>query len=214
MAKILKQKDINLLLALEKGGSSSAEAQKKKKILIILGAVILIIAVLAGLYFIKIMDLNNQKETSLSYINDPAVISAYDEASKKKAELTAAEEREQWLQSLLTTIDSYPQMNSKKFSQIYGYAGSRIQISAIEYDNSTGTLHFEAVSNSATGVPIFVAQLRVSGIFDNVTYEGYTNRTTQEVTGTTVNPDGTIVENTLTHNQYAFNVNCLVKAGE
>lgn len=214
MAKVLKQKDINLLLALEKGGTSSAEAKQKKKILIIIGAIILVIAVLAGLYFFKIMDLNNQKEEALSYVNDPAVISAYSEANKQKEILKAAEERAQWLSSLLETIDGYPQMNSKKFSQVYGYAGSRISINSLEYDNPTGTLTFEAQSNSATGVPIFVAQLRVSGIFDDVTYEGYTNATTEEVTGTTVNPDGTVTDSVLTKQHYAFRVNCLVKAGE
>ncbi len=214
MAKIIKQKDINLLLVLEKGGTSSADAQRRKKILIILAAIILIIAVTAGLYFIKIMSLNNQKETYLSYIDDPVVISAYSDANSKKEAATKAQEREDWLQSLLTNIGSYPELNSKKLSQIYGYAGSRIEIDGVNYDTSTGTLFFNAKSDSATGVPIFVAQLRMSGIFDDVTYEGYTNAPEQEVTGTTVNPDGTVTDNTITHDKYAFNVNCLVKAGE
>lgn len=211
---MLKQKDINLLLALEKGGTSSAEAMRRKKILIILAAIILVIAVVAGLYFIKIMSLNNEKEEALLYIEDPVVISAYADANDKKQAASTATERENWLQSLLTTIDGYPKMNSKKFSQIYGYTGSRIEILGIEYDTPTGTLTFEASSDSATGVPIFVAQLRMSGLFDDVTYEGYTNTPEQEVTGTTVNPDGTVTDNVVTHEKYTFNVNCLVKAGE
>lgn len=214
MAKILKQKDINLLLVLEKGGSSSAEAQKRKKILLILAIIILVVAAVAGFYFFKIMGLNNQKEEALSYVQDPAVQSAYSEANAQKEKLTAVEERAEKLQSLLTTIDGYPKMNSKKFSQIYGYAGGRIEISAIQYDSSNGTLFFEAKSGSATGVPIFVAQLRMSGIFEDVTYEGYTNTPIEEVTGTTVNPDGSVTDNITTQDQYTFNVNCLVKAGE
>ena len=214
MAKTVKQKDINLLLALEKGGTSSAEAQRRRKIIIFLAAIVLIVAILAGWFFLEYMKLNNQKVEALSYIEDPIVLSSYADASQLQDEATAAEERANWLQALLTAIDGYPLMNADKFSQVYGYAGGRIDIVGIEYDNPTGVLTFDASSDSATGVPIFVAQLRMSGIFEDVTYEGYKNSTDSFITGTTVNPDGTIVDDVTTREKYVFIVSCLVKAGE
>ena len=214
MAKTLKQKDINLLLALEKGGTSSAEATRRRRTLIALVMIVLIIAVVGGLFFLQLMTLQNQKEDSQMYLEDPTMIAAYTEASEQETKALDEEERANWLQALLTTIDGYPKMDSDSFSQVYGYAGSRVEISAVEYDNPTGVLTFEANSDSATGVPIFVAQLRMSGIFEDVTYEGYMNAKDENITGTTVNPDGTVVDNVTVKEKYSFIVNCLVKAGE
>lgn len=213
MAKILKQKDINLLAALEKGGSSSAEAMKRKKILIILLGIVIIIAVLAGLFFFRVMSLNNQKEDYLTYKEDPQTVVAYEDAKQKQNAATSMQEQANWIESLLTTLDSYPDMSASEFSQVFGYAGGRIEVAGIEYERNTGVLTFTAQSDSATGVPIFVAQLRMSGIFDDVTYEGYTNAQESISNGTTVDESGNIVENTTTINKYAFNVSCQVKAG-
>lgn len=214
MAKTLKQKDINLLYALEKGGVSSAEEKRRKKILIILLAIVLIIAVLAGLFFIRVMTLNNQKEESLAYIDDPQTVVAYEDAKEKQDQATAMQERATWIESLLSTLDGYPDISAQEFAQIYGYAGGRIDISGVEYNSTTGVLTFTADSDSATGVPIFVAQLRMSGIFTDVAYEGYTNAKETISDGTSVDSSGNVVENTTTLNKYAFSVSCQLKAGE
>lgn len=214
MAKTLKQKDINLLAALEKGGVSSAEAAKKKKILIILLAVVVVIALAAGLFFFRVMGLNNQKEEALTYMEDPQTVVAYEDAKQKQDASNAMRERADWIESLLTTLDGYPDISASEFSQIYGYAGGRIEINSMEYDKDTGVLIFTADSDSATGVPIFVAQLRMSGIFEDVAYEGYTNAPESISDGTTVDENGNVVENTTTIDKYAFTVSCQLKAGK
>lgn len=214
MAKILKQKDINLLVALEKGGTSSAEAMKRRKILIILLAVVVLIGAAAGVYFIQIMNINNHIEEAKIYIDDPMTVAAYNEAKQKKDASDQMKKQADWIQGLIFTLNSYPDISSKEFSQIYGYAGSRVEITGAEYDGSIGVITFTAKSNSATGVPIFVAQLRMSGIFTDVAYEGYTNNEETTSLGTTISPDGSIVENTETTNKYAFNVSCQLRAGE
>lgn len=214
MAKTLKQKDINLLASLEKGAISSTEAKRRKQILIILLGIIIIIAIFAGIFFFNVITLNNQKDKSLAYVEDPQVMITYESAKQQQEASLAMQERADWIESLLSTLDGYPDISASEFAQVFGYAGGRIEIEGIQYDSSTGVLNFTALSDSATGVPIFVAQLRMSGIFSDVTYEGYTNAQEQISNGTTVDLDGNVVENTTILNKFAFNVSCQLKAGE
>jgi len=91
------------------------------------------------------------------------------------------------LEQVLLNLSSYPDMYGGDFHLIYEYAGNRIDVSGVNYTRTSGVLAFEAECDAVTAVPIFVAQLRMSGIFEDVKYEGYTEKiTTTTSTGATV----------------------------
>ena len=82
------------------------------------------------------------------------------------------------LSSVLMNLSSYPDMAAGDFHLIYEYAGDRVDISGVNYTRPAGVLAFNAECPTVTGVPIFVAQLRMSGVFADVRYEGYTEKIT------------------------------------
>ena len=214
MAKTIRQKDINLLAALEKASGSSAEAVKRRNMFVLLLGAVALIVIGALLYFFTVMGLNNEKETYLAYIDDPQIRAAYNDAREKSNVTSSMVNNAQWLQELITTIDGYPDMNTKKFSQVEDYAKKRVRIIGVEYDDTSGALTFKGETESATSVPIFVNQLRTSGLFDDVAYEGYTDHRQEQPMGTSLMPYGSIAQNNLVLKTYLFNVSCQLMAGD
>ncbi|MDR3305838.1 MAG: hypothetical protein LBS85_07455 [Clostridiales Family XIII bacterium] len=216
MARAIKQKDINLILAMDrKAGDTSGKAGGRVLIL-----VIILIIVLCGagysFYYTEMNVLKGQAETVELYLNDPTVQAAYEAsfaAQDQARRMTAAMEE---LTSVLINLSGYPDMNGEQFAEIYGFAGTRVALTGMTYNRSSGVLQFNAACDTVTGVPIFITQLRMSGIFSDVQYQGYTEVVTSIPGQPIVDVDPetgveTITPTTIEKKAYNFSVSCLVK---
>jgi len=189
MARAIPYKDINLLTAMDRK-KQKAKAEKATAIrlpILILILVALLLGVAYYYLYTNTNELEEQKESINLYLDDPTTTADYNESFKAQAEAQRMVTQARELESVLLNLSSYPDMYGGDFHLIYEYAGDRIAISGVNYTRTTGVLAFNAECNAVTAVPIFVSQLRMSGIFADVKYEGYTERiTSTTTTGTTV----------------------------
>jgi hypothetical protein len=178
MGKALKYKDINLIVAQDRRHKIAREERivAVRQPLLILVLVLLLLGL--GYYYLhsKTIVLEDERNRLLGAINDPIIIADYNESLKlQDAALRMVAQKDE-LERILLNLSSYPDMQGGHFHTIYEYASGRIDISNVRYDRESGVLSFNAVSETVTGVPIFVAQLRMSYIFEDIKYEGYTEQ--------------------------------------
>ena len=240
MAGAVQYKDINLIAAMDRK-QKKAKAEKATAIrlpILILILVALLMGVAYYYLYTNTNELEEQKEYLSLYINDPITIADYNASFKAQAEAERMITQANELENVLLNLSSYPDMYGGDFHLIYEYAGERILISGVNYTRATGVLAFDAECVAVTSVPIFVSQLRMSGVFTDVKYEGYAERITSTTTqGKTIREwipelgaDGeplydanenqlghwqeTTPETTTTSKSYVFAITALVKAPE
>jgi len=175
MAKILKYKDINLITAQDR---NLKLAKEKKATAIRLPAFILILVlILLGFayYFLytETSALEKEKEVLAAYLNDAATQADYERSVKMQDLASQMLNQNEEISRILLNLSSYPDMTGDDFELIYELAGEGVRITNVSYSRAEGVLAFDAECEIVTGVPIFVAQLRASGIFSDVRYEGY-----------------------------------------
>ena len=215
MAKSIKQKDINLLLAMSQGTVKKKSGVSKVFIIIIVILFALIIAALAFMLHYEVTMLEDEKMTLENYINDPSIVASYDEAMRTQSEAGAMIVQSDHLKEILLGISSFPQITSDGYREIYSIASSRVEISGLVYDATTGVLNFNAQSDTASGVPIFIAQLRYSELFADIQYAGYASQSISVPGATTIDQTtGEVTTTTVESTAYAFAVSCLVNAPE
>jgi len=189
MAKAIQYKDINLIAAMDRR-HQKAKAEKATAIRLPILVLVLVALLLGFAYYYlytNTNDLDEQKESLNLFLNDPRTIADYNESFRAQAEAVRMITQADELEKVLLDLSSYPDMYGGDFHLIYEYAGDRIDISGVSYSRLSGVLSFDAECVTVTGVPIFVSQLRMSGIFADIKYEGYTEKiTTTTTTGTTV----------------------------
>jgi hypothetical protein len=178
MGKALKYKDINLIAAQDRRLKVAKEerAVAVRQPMLILILVLLLLGL--GYYYLhaQTIVLEKEKNRLVDYLNDPITIADHNESLKlQDAALRMVAQKDE-LERVLLNISSYPDIQGGHFHTIYEYASGRIDISNVRYDRTKGVLSFNAVSDTVTGVPIFVAQLRMSYIFEDIKYEGYTEQ--------------------------------------
>ena len=184
MGMQLKQKDINLIEALDRRqrGFKEGGAGGLRRPIIVLA---LVVALLGAGYFKLDADtraLEKEKDAINLYLNDPATVEGYEESLKRQGQAARMAEQRDELGRVLLNLSSYPEIYGGDLDLIYEYAGERVAVSDVSYDRETGVLSFSAECDTATGVPLFVSQLRGSAIFDDVRYEGYTEQVTTTAT--------------------------------
>jgi len=184
MARAAQYKDINLIAAMDRK-QQKAKAEKATAIRLPI-LILILVALLLGLAYYYLYtntnELEEQKEYLSLYLNDPRTQADYNESFRAQEEafrmITQASELEQ----VLLNLSSYPDMYGGDFHLLYEYAGTRVDISGVNYTRTTGVLAFNAECDAVTGVPIFVSQLRMSGVFEDIKYEGYSERVTSTTT--------------------------------
>jgi len=178
MFKKVQYKDINLIAAMDRK-HQKAKAEKATAVRLPILVLILVALLLGFAYYYlytNTNELEEQKESVTLFLNDPVTQADY------KASLTMQEEADRMvaqadeLQKVLLNLSSYPDMYGGDFHLIYEYAGDRIDISGVRYNRMTGVLSCDAECVTVTGVPVFVSQLRMCGVFADVKYEGYAER--------------------------------------
>jgi hypothetical protein len=211
MAKTIKQRDLNLLLAMnrDKGGGSGF----RLRTLLIPAAILLVLVALGATYFLRLNALMDQRQAARDYLNSPATKSAYEKSASLQQESANMVAQATEVGDIVAGLDSYPDMSSGDFIKIFSLAGDAVNLSGFSYERYTGTLTFNADCRSATRVPAFVAKLRMSGIFSDVSYSGYSGGSyvtngTPSVNGLT----GEVAPSYVTGTSYHFNVRCFVKS--
>ena len=184
MARAIQYKDINLIAAMDRK-QQKAKAEKASAIRLPI-LVLILVALLLGLAYYYLYtntnELEEQKEALSLYLNDPRTQAEYSESFRAQEEAALMISQASELEQVLLNLSSYPDMYGGDFHLIYEYAGDRVAVSGVAYDRLSGVLSFNAESVTVTGVPIFVSQLRISGIFADVKYEGYSERIIQTTT--------------------------------
>jgi hypothetical protein len=214
MAGVKKNKELNLLTALDRG----KQRQKAGKGAIVVIALIALVVAAVAYFFVYTLGetdrLTEQRDTALAYVNDPETKAKYDESLANQQEAKMAQIRSDTLKSALDAINSYPTMYGPDYKALFLLAGNNVELSGITYDRSTGRLSFGATCQSATRIPIFIATLRSCGMFSDVDYSGYTGGTRTVPGEPQVAEDGTEVETQVTETEYSFSVNCVVNSDE
>jgi hypothetical protein len=212
MAKTIKQRELNLLLAMDR--SKAKKGISAQRIAVILGLffVVLLLAAVAVLFFLKAAELSDRKDELTIYLNDPATQAAYDESIRANNRALAMRAQADAITGPVENLRTYPQFGSDGIRRVIMLAGTTVEVSNMNYDIATGVLSFSATCGSATRIPIFIAELRICGIFSDVDYSGYSGSTRTEAGEPTINEDGSETPNEITYKEFSFNVSCLVNA--
>jgi hypothetical protein len=179
-----QKKDINLLLAMDHQKTSSRKSKGVSIVIPIVVIVLIAVGMGAGYsyFYDRTSGAKAQAEVIRLYLSDSTTQTAYNEslAAKSEAERMTAEMSA--LRDVILNITSYPDLTGGEIDQVRETAGSRIKLETMYYDKTTGVLSFRAISETVTGVPLFIAQLRITGIFSDVQYAGYEETTRTEIT--------------------------------
>ncbi|MDR1271631.1 MAG: hypothetical protein LBK04_01355 [Clostridiales Family XIII bacterium] len=211
MAKTVKVRDINLLLAMDRGVKKSKGSGAKFLPLLMIVAAVVAIAAAMVFFYMQNSDLKSQIEEINLYLNDETTKSAAADSIAAQTMAGLMSSLNQSLEKTVSDLSSYPQISGEQIDRIYTFAGNRVQIDDnFSFDNSTGRLDLSVTSDTAAGVPIFVSQLRASGMFEEVTYQGYQETSTSSEGPQRTDPvTGESVSTTVTTSAYHFTVSCM-----
>jgi hypothetical protein len=210
MAGVKKNKELNLLTALDRG-------KQRRKIgagAIVLVALIALVVASVAVFFVYTIGetekLTERRDRALAYVDDPEIQAQYTESLANQQEAKTAKIRSETLINAVDAINSYPDMSGEDYDKLYRFAGKNVSLSGLSYDRTTGRLSFGATCESATRVPLFIAALRACGMFRDVEYSGYSGGSRTVPGEPKTLEDGTEVETQITVMEYSFSVNCVV----
>lgn len=224
MAKQVKQKEINFLTVLT---GRSGKKRFNPRVIIVPGVLLLVIIAgvgFAGYLHMSTSQVEAESNTIREYLNSPSTNRQISDAETAQEESQTSLANTNTLKLPMDYLATYPDMTSDKYRAITDYAGANIEISSVMYDRNSGVLSFNATSGYVLSIPTFISQLRNSGMFTDITYNGYagnsavaqltatTDRTSSTSTGTT----GTSSANNYVYTTplYSFEVICQVKPPE
>jgi hypothetical protein len=210
MARTKKNKELNLLAALDRGKQRKKAGKGVVFVVTLVVAVVAVVALFLVYTIGEVDKLTERRDAALAYVEDPGITSQYDESVSDQQAAKAAQARADALVSAADSINTYPDMSGADFKKLFNTSGKNVTMSNISYDRSTGILSFEARCGSAERIPAFVAALRSSGIFSDVYYDGYSGGS-YTVAGEQ-SEDGTSTNKVVT--EYSFSVTCLVNTDE
>jgi hypothetical protein len=215
MAKAIKQKELNLLLALERtqGKSSNKSTRKIVIVIIIVVVLVLIFGGLTAFYFMTVEKLKEDKAAITEYLTDPYNLQQQQDAATAMNQATAMQQRSDALAGAMDSIQSYPDLSSAQLEQIMKLSGENVDLSRIAYDRATGILTLEGTADTAARVPLYVTKLRICGIFSDIAYSGYSAGEVLKNAGATyIDDEGNEVMDSSTLKVYTFNITALVLA--
>jgi beta-galactosidase/beta-glucuronidase len=174
MAKV-KQKDINLLLALERPTEKPEDKNRsfKLSLLISLLALLLVAASLTAVYFIKLGDLTQERDEIKAYLNGSEHVASYQDASDAQKAAAEMQSKVQTLSAALDANAGTAQFTQAKLARIYELAGETVSITGLSYDRTTNTITLKCACTYATQIPEYITSLKASGLFSDVGYSGY-----------------------------------------
>ncbi|MDR1495434.1 MAG: hypothetical protein LBS67_00730 [Clostridiales Family XIII bacterium] len=214
MAKTKKNKELNLLTALDRG-------KRRKKAgtgaVVVIALIVIVVAAVAFFFLHTYREteaLTERRDLATAYVEDPEIQAQYNASLADQQEASVARVNSQALAGAVEAINSYPDMTSADFKKLFAIAEGKVDMTNIMYDRTSGILSFNGSCGSATRIPIFIADLRASGAFSDVNYSGYAGGMTTIPGEPQTTTDGSIIETQITVAEYTFSVTCLVNTDE
>jgi len=165
--------------------------------------------------------LNAKKQSELDTLNtaieSTEMVTEYAEAQTLEAEITALTTYYNELQDGQDNANGYPDINADKIATLETL-GNGITLNSLSYESSSGTMSVSATAASVFDAATYVGQLLKSGLFQEVSYTGYTisEGSTETTTETVTADDGSTHElttTTTTPDTYGFSIECILKPG-
>jgi hypothetical protein len=215
MARTIKQRDINLLTALD----SKPKAKRLSPLVLITPLAIVVFVVFAAGFYLSQQNIIFELEAEVAevqrYNNDPSTNSQITQAQRASEQASTMQKRAADVAAPIQNLTTYPDLSAENYRTIYSLRDPFISIDNFSYDRTTGILTFRASSEQVNGVPYFIRRLRDTGIFVDISYSGYDTDVTTirtPTTTTTTNEDGERVvessESVSYETKYIFNVEC------
>lgn len=174
MSRALKPKEINFLLPYrQKQAQSAGKGGGRAKWVIPPVLLAGLFAVVFGVYEWGGFALRRQIRAIDSYLNDAAVQAQYDEAQALSRELSRYAEAYGDMRDIRAAIASYPTVGSAALNRVLGCRQEDMTYSSLTYDRQTAMLSIEGRAASYADCPPLIDRLRATGLFDEVTYNGY-----------------------------------------
>jgi hypothetical protein len=174
MAKKIKQRDINLLAAMDRSGSDGSILEKRPARYIVPGVILMTIATIIVLYFAQTADLIQEKNKLNRWLETPETKTAFEKATRLRDEAAEATQKVALADKLIRSLSACPDLKGDDILSIYKMAGDAIEIFGFRYDRADRILTLNAQCKNPARAPIFVAKLRADGPFENISYSGYT----------------------------------------
>ena len=201
MAKTIKQRDLNLLLALDRSRVKPVRRRKHFLAISVLALILLLFAAGGAFYFLRIGEMIDEREALRGYINDPGHQSDLDAANALSSESAASKDK-------ADVLNTFPFLWGEQLMQALALTDNQINITHVDYDRRNGVLTLTGVSSTTTRISLYAAGLHNSGIFSEINYEGYSGGTYTKTGDPKLNPDGTITIPQYTFTEYRFSLNC------
>jgi len=211
----IKQKDINLLAALEKTEAKTRSSARPNVLPLL---VLVVVVVGLGAYWFAqdkgSADLRLQKAEIESYLNAPETVSQLQATQTALADAASMREAANAMEAVTKAVATHPDLTAQQIQKIFEVATDRATLDNFSYDRETGEFSFTAKTGTASGVALFVTQLRDTGLFADVSYGGYAGGTTEKVVQTNSEDGEAPKTETVTTSSYSFSVVCVVRAPE
>lgn len=172
--KSLKVKDMNFIDRYEIIVEAKPPKINPKYFILPSGVVlsILLIIIIAMSTILAITNTSNKHKNE--YINSEDNIAKYSQAEKLTQEITKRRNSKNQIESVINSIDKYPNLNNELINIIFGTAGqNKCQINDMDYNSEQGLITINCNTKSEKNVPIFVCALNNTKKFNLVTYVGY-----------------------------------------
>lgn len=174
------ENEVNLISGLtrktEKQKTTDERLKKALPFIILAGALLVVTLALFVVNVLRVRQLNSLN-AQINSTNLQEAVASYDE---QEAEAGSLQGQQKAVESLKSSIDSYPYPNSKVTEVIQDCAKDLASVTVTSYDASTGVLSVTATSLSGGTIDEqvlvinqFIAKLMKNSYFTNVTYTGY-----------------------------------------
>lgn len=153
------------------------DAQQARRAARFLPLLVLLLALFAAA--LALHEKNRGRERALLSLNAELEkrSAAYEKVRALSERNALLKEQYSGLQMSALVFSMYPQLPRTLFERVRSCAGDVFTISVYRYDETTGVLSLDAAVASVNEVPRFVERLRGTGLFQRVSYTGYTSDT-------------------------------------
>ena len=181
--KKLRQKDINFFEASRNSGAvQSIKKKNQKKVLVTVFPMVLFVACAAvwGVLFLGYLDTYAELNETTVYTAAMNIDSDYQLALDVEAQVQRLRTDTDNLSRVRQAVDSYPSLSKGLFETLASAENGKVDVLTYSYASSSGTLSLGGKATGISETALFVARLRVSGLFSSLGYAGYAEESTEE----------------------------------
>lgn len=170
-----KYKDINLLLSYYKK-PVKMRTKKPSATKFIFPVLLLSVLLFSYLYYYnKNAELENEILQNQDYIESSENIEMSKNSQQLISDISNQNNILNQLNSKISSMQNGISMNKSKINIIYSCLFENSYISEISYDKQTSNVYLDIISNNELDVNQIIKNLKKTGLFADVYYEGYTS---------------------------------------